>query len=66
MADEAFVKREINSLRAVFRRELNKVLKWNDSNLTGSSAEEIYVSLWYFDLTSLTTEYESGKLDISI
>uniref|UniRef100_A0A2S2QAH8 MADF domain-containing protein n=1 Tax=Sipha flava TaxID=143950 RepID=A0A2S2QAH8_9HEMI len=62
-ANTAFVKRKINNLRTVFRRELNKVLK---SKTTGSSVNEIYIpTLWYYDLLSFTTEDESGRVGIS-
>jgi hypothetical protein len=62
-ANVAFVKRKINNLRTVFRRELNKVL---ESKTIGSSADEIYVpTFWYYDLFSFTTEDESGRVGIS-
>jgi hypothetical protein len=62
-ANTAFVKRKINNLRTVFRRELNKVLK---SKTTGSSVNEIYIpTLWYYDLLSFTTEDESDRVRIS-
>nr|CAH7768737.1 unnamed protein product [Callosobruchus chinensis] len=49
-ADTKYVRKQIGSLRAGYRRELREIGK---SKRTGSSADDIYEpTLWYFGLMS--------------
>ncbi|XP_077105048.1 uncharacterized protein LOC143759239 [Ranitomeya variabilis] len=55
-ATETVVKKKIQALRTVWRKELNKVLK---SSKSGSSTEEVYVpKLWYFDYLNFLRDQE--------
>ncbi|XP_077137825.1 uncharacterized protein LOC143803960 [Ranitomeya variabilis] len=55
-ATENVVKKKIQALRTVWRKELNKVLQ---SSKSGSSAEEVYVPrLWYFDYLNFLRDQE--------
>ncbi|KAM4014141.1 uncharacterized protein ACNLHF_004022 [Anomaloglossus baeobatrachus] len=53
---EAIVKKKIQGLRTVYRKELNKVEK---STKSGAGTEDVYVpSLWYFELMEFTRDQE--------
>ncbi|KAM4027218.1 uncharacterized protein ACNLHF_023035 [Anomaloglossus baeobatrachus] len=53
---ETVVKKKIQALRTVFKRELNKV---EHSSKSGAGTEELYVpKLWYYDLMSFTRDQE--------
>ncbi|XP_069601851.1 uncharacterized protein [Ranitomeya imitator] len=55
-ATEAVVKKKIQALRTVWRKELNKVLHTSKS---GASTEEVYVpKLWYFDHLNFLRDQE--------
>ncbi|XP_069625389.1 uncharacterized protein [Ranitomeya imitator] len=55
-ATETVVKKKIQALRTVWRKELNKVLH---SSKSGSSTEEVYVpKLWYFDYLNFLRDQE--------
>ncbi|XP_077137585.1 uncharacterized protein LOC143803691 [Ranitomeya variabilis] len=55
-ATENVVKKKIQALRTVWRKELNKVLQ---SSKSGSSTEEVYVpKLWYFEYLNFLRDQE--------
>ncbi|XP_069616269.1 uncharacterized protein [Ranitomeya imitator] len=55
-ATETVVKKKIQALRTVWRKELNKVLH---SSKSGSSTDEVYVpKLWYFDYLNFLRDQE--------
>ncbi|CAJ0968325.1 unnamed protein product [Ranitomeya imitator] len=54
--DESVVRKKIQGLRTVYKKELNKVVK---SKKSGAATDEVYVpSLWYFDLLGFTRDQE--------
>ncbi|XP_073445415.1 uncharacterized protein [Dendrobates tinctorius] len=54
--DETVVKKKIQGLRNVYKKELNKVEK---STKSGAGTEEVYVpKLWYYDLMAFTRDQE--------
>ncbi|XP_073493849.1 uncharacterized protein [Phyllobates terribilis] len=54
--DEELVKRKIQSLRTVYKKELNRVEK---SKKSGTGTDEVYVpTLWYYDLLAFTRDQE--------
>ncbi|XP_077113969.1 uncharacterized protein LOC143769377 [Ranitomeya variabilis] len=54
--DETVVRKKIQGLRTVYKKELNKVVK---SKKSGAGTDEVYVpSLWYFDLLGFTRDQE--------
>ncbi|CAJ0936523.1 unnamed protein product [Ranitomeya imitator] len=54
--DESVVRKKIQGLRTVYKKELNKVVR---SNKSGAATDEVYVpSLWYFDLLGFTRDQE--------
>ncbi|XP_069608905.1 uncharacterized protein [Ranitomeya imitator] len=54
--DESVVRRKIQGLRTVYKKELNKVVR---SKKSGAATDEVYVpSLWYFDLLGFTRDQE--------
>ncbi|XP_069598814.1 uncharacterized protein [Ranitomeya imitator] len=54
--DETIVRKKIQALRTVFKKELNKVEK---SKKSGAGADDMYVlKLWYFDLLAFTRDQE--------
>ncbi|XP_069616720.1 uncharacterized protein [Ranitomeya imitator] len=55
-ANEAVIKKKIQALRTVWRKELNKVLHTTKS---GASTEEVYVpKLWYFEHMNFLRDQE--------
>ncbi|XP_073510767.1 uncharacterized protein [Phyllobates terribilis] len=54
--DEELVKRKIQGLRTVYKKELNRVEK---SKKSGTGTDEVYVpTLWYYDLLAFTRDQE--------
>ncbi|XP_069604914.1 uncharacterized protein [Ranitomeya imitator] len=54
--DETIVRKKIQALRTVYKKELNKVKK---SKKSGAGADDVYVpKLWYFDLLAFTRDQE--------
>ncbi|CAJ0937641.1 unnamed protein product [Ranitomeya imitator] len=54
--DESVVRKKIQGLRTVYKKELNKVVR---SKKSGAATDEVYVpSLWYFDLLGFTRDQE--------
>ncbi|XP_077136083.1 uncharacterized protein LOC143793206 isoform X2 [Ranitomeya variabilis] len=54
--DETFVKKKIQGLRTVWKKELNKVQATSKS---GASTEEVYIpKLWYYDQLSFILDQE--------
>ncbi|CAJ0936774.1 unnamed protein product [Ranitomeya imitator] len=54
--DESVVRKKIQGLRTVYKKELNKVVK---SKKSGAATDEVYVpSLWYYDLLGFTRDQE--------
>ncbi|CAJ0924845.1 unnamed protein product [Ranitomeya imitator] len=54
--DETIVRKKIQALRTVYKKELNKVEK---SKKSGAGADDVYVpKLWYFDLLAFTRDQE--------
>ncbi|CAJ0958890.1 unnamed protein product [Ranitomeya imitator] len=54
--DESVVRKKIQGLRTVYKKELNKVVR---SMKSGAATDEVYVpSLWYFDLLGFTRDQE--------
>ncbi|XP_073498799.1 uncharacterized protein [Phyllobates terribilis] len=52
--DEELVKRKIQGLRTVYKKELNRVEK---SKKSGTGTDEVYVpTLWYYDLLAFTRD----------
>ncbi|KAM4034815.1 LOW QUALITY PROTEIN: uncharacterized protein ACNLHF_021515 [Anomaloglossus baeobatrachus] len=62
--NERIIKKKIQAIRTVFKKELNKV---EDSKRSGAAAESIYVPrLWYFDLLMFTRDQEMPRQSMSI
>ncbi|CAJ0962438.1 unnamed protein product [Ranitomeya imitator] len=54
--DENIVRKKIQALRTVFKKEVNKV---ENSKKSGAGTEEVYVPrLWYYDLMAFTRDQE--------
>ncbi|XP_073416249.1 uncharacterized protein [Dendrobates tinctorius] len=63
-ADEASVKKRIQAIRTVYRKEVNKV---ENSTKSGAGSEDVYVpKLWYFELLSFTRDQEVPRKMASI
>ncbi|CAJ0929917.1 unnamed protein product [Ranitomeya imitator] len=61
--DESVVRKKIQGLRTVYKKELNKVVK---SMKSGAATDEVYVpSLWYYDLLGLTRDQELPRTMVS-
>ncbi|XP_073439431.1 uncharacterized protein [Dendrobates tinctorius] len=61
--DETLVRQKIQSLRTVYKKELNKVEK---SRKSGAGTDEVYVpSLWYYDLLGFTCDEELPRKIVS-
>ncbi|XP_073408526.1 uncharacterized protein [Dendrobates tinctorius] len=58
--DEAVIKKKIQALRTVFKKELNKVEK---STRSGAGTDEVYVpKLWYYNLLEFTRDQEIPRV----
>ncbi|KAM4051847.1 uncharacterized protein ACNLHF_026339 isoform 2-T2 [Anomaloglossus baeobatrachus] len=63
-ADESVVRKKIQALRTVFKKELNKV---EDSQRSGSGTAEVYVPrLWYYDLLLFTRDQDIPRPSTSM
>ncbi|CAJ0929772.1 unnamed protein product [Ranitomeya imitator] len=61
--DESVVRKKIQGLRTVYKKELNKVVK---SMKSGAATDEVYVpSLWYYDLLGFTRDQELPRTMVS-
>ncbi|XP_073536882.1 uncharacterized protein [Phyllobates terribilis] len=61
--DETVVRKKIQGLRTVYKKELNNVEK---SMKSGASTDEVYVpSLWYNDLHGFTRDQELPRTTVS-
>ncbi|XP_073417762.1 uncharacterized protein [Dendrobates tinctorius] len=61
--DETIVRKKIQSLRTVYKKELIKVEK---SRKSGAGTDEVYVpTLWYYDLLSFTRDQEIPRKTVS-
>ncbi|CAJ0932252.1 unnamed protein product [Ranitomeya imitator] len=61
--DESVVRKKIQGLRTVYKKEMNKVVK---SMKSGAATDEVYVpSLWYYDLLGFTRDQELPRTMVS-
>ncbi|XP_073411332.1 uncharacterized protein [Dendrobates tinctorius] len=61
--DETVVRKKIQSLRTVYKKELNKVEK---SRKSGAGTDEVNVpTLWYYDLLGFTRDQELPRKTVS-
>ncbi|CAJ0952183.1 unnamed protein product [Ranitomeya imitator] len=61
--DESVGRKNIQGLRTVYKKELNKVVK---SMKSGAATDEVYVpSLWYYDLLGFTRDQEMPRTMVS-
>ncbi|XP_073414162.1 uncharacterized protein [Dendrobates tinctorius] len=61
--DESLVRKKIQGLRTVYKKELNKVEK---SRKSDAGTDEVYVSsLWYYDLLGFTRDQELPRATVS-